>query len=347
MSCCVGCTTDGAANIQGTYKGFSAFLSVEAPNQIHVWCYAHVLNLVLADTTGSVIESATLFTLLNDIAVFIRDSYKRMQKWEETSTDRRHRRLSPIGQTRWWAKDAALTKVFGCFGRPDGALYIDLVLTLLAVQEDKTMKPTARAKMKGYIEGLLKYETILTAQIFLRVFEQTSPLSKYLQTSGMDLLTAHRLVTGTEDGLRKCVRNFSAVKAAADHFVNWANGELQENEDCEMEVEVALPQKRVRKNKTMPGELAQDEPLKAAEREFEVTVHNVIMDTVTQSIHERFTVSGKLCSDFACLDPKNFPEVRNKGLPGSAMQNLSNYLMRFDARATTGTLQAELVSLAA
>lgn len=29
------------------------------------------------------------------------------------------------------------------------------------------------------------------------------------------------------------------------------------------------------------------------------------------------------------------------------MQNLSNYLMRFDARATTGTLQAELVSLAA
>lgn len=179
--------------MQGTYKGFSAFLSEEAPNKIHVWCYAHVLNLVLADTTGGVIESATLFTLLNDIAVLIKDSYKRMQKWEETSTDIQHRRLSPIGQTRWWAKDAALTKVFGCFGRPDSAMYIDLVLTLLAVQGDKTMKPTARAKVKGYIEGLLKYETILTAQIFLRIFEQTSPLSKYLQTSGMDLLTVHIL----------------------------------------------------------------------------------------------------------------------------------------------------------
>jgi hypothetical protein len=65
-----------------------------------------------------------LFSLLNDIAVFIRDSNKLMIKWEEISTEKRHPRLSPIGQTRWWAKDAALRKVFGCFGRPDSAMYI-------------------------------------------------------------------------------------------------------------------------------------------------------------------------------------------------------------------------------
>lgn len=95
--------------------------------------------------------------------------------------------------------------------------------------------------------------------------------------------------------------------------MEWANGELLEREDCEMEVEVALPEKRVKKKKIMPGELAQHEPLKASEREFEVNVHNVIMESITQSIHERFTASGKLCSNFACLDPKNFPEVRDKG----------------------------------
>lgn len=33
MSCCVGNTTDGAANMQGSYKGFSAFLSEEAPTK--------------------------------------------------------------------------------------------------------------------------------------------------------------------------------------------------------------------------------------------------------------------------------------------------------------------------
>ncbi|QQP53371.1 Uncharacterized protein FKW44_005836 [Caligus rogercresseyi] len=88
------------------------------------------------------------------------------------------------------------------------------------------MKATTRAKVKGYIESLLKFETVLTAQIFLKIFEQTSSLAKYLQTSGMDLLTAHRLMMGTEDGLKKCVRDFSGVKKAADRFEERANGEL-------------------------------------------------------------------------------------------------------------------------
>ncbi|QQP52351.1 Uncharacterized protein FKW44_004479, partial [Caligus rogercresseyi] len=57
--------------------------------------------------------------------------------------------------------------------------------------------------------------------------------SKYLQISGMDLLTAHHLVMGTEDGLKKCVRDFSGVKEAADRFVEWANGELLDKEEVE------------------------------------------------------------------------------------------------------------------
>jgi len=38
-------------------------------------------------------------------------------------------------ETRWWAKDAALTKVFGKFGDPEGCIYIDLVVTLEALSE--------------------------------------------------------------------------------------------------------------------------------------------------------------------------------------------------------------------
>ncbi len=70
----------------------------------------------------------------------------------------------------------------------------------------------------------MKYETVLTAQLFLRIFELTSPLSKYLQTREMDIITAQRLVEGTEEGLRKCARDFEGVKCAADEFVKWTNG---------------------------------------------------------------------------------------------------------------------------
>jgi len=69
-------------------------------------------------------------------------------------------------ETRWWAKDAALTKVFGKFGGPEGHLYIDVVVTLKALSEKDNMKPTVRAKADGYAEALLKYQTILTAQTF-------------------------------------------------------------------------------------------------------------------------------------------------------------------------------------
>jgi len=140
------------------------------------------------------------------------------------------------------------------------------------------------------------------------------------------------------------VRDFSGVQKAASQFVEWANDKLLEK-DCEMVLQEALPEKRVRKKTTMPGELAEDEPLAAAERDFEIRVYNVTMDTVTESIHQRFAASGKLCTDFACLDPKNFPEIWDKGLVRSAMQNLSNCLLKFDSRATADTLQAELLSL--
>lgn len=89
---------------------------------VHVWCYSHVLNLVLSDTTQIVIESGSLFDLLNDTAVFIRESYQRVNIWEKESHDKRHRRIAPIGETRWWAKHDALNKIFGSFGKPQDSL---------------------------------------------------------------------------------------------------------------------------------------------------------------------------------------------------------------------------------
>ncbi|XP_065642784.1 uncharacterized protein LOC136074398 [Hydra vulgaris] len=66
---------DRAANMRGQYNGFTSWLSKESPGQIHVWCYAHVLNLVVTDATSSVIEGTSLFQLLNSCAVFLRESY--------------------------------------------------------------------------------------------------------------------------------------------------------------------------------------------------------------------------------------------------------------------------------
>lgn len=87
---------------------------------------------------------------------------------------------------------------------------------------------------------------MLTAELFLRIFELTSPLSKYLQTRGMDILSARKTVTTTQDSLKKIARDFPDVKDA----VHWANEKLEE-QDEDLEVETALPQKRVKRKKLL------------------------------------------------------------------------------------------------
>lgn len=41
-----------------------------------------------------------------------------------------NKRLGTIGQTRWWAKDIPLSKIFGHFNEQDSSLYIELITTL-------------------------------------------------------------------------------------------------------------------------------------------------------------------------------------------------------------------------
>lgn len=214
------------------------------------------------------------------------------------------------------------------------------------IEAKENLKTSVRVKARGYLESLMRYETVLAAQLFLRIFEVTTPLSKYLQTHGLDILSAHRMVLTTEASLKNMARDFESVKQAADGFVQFANVKLTE-EECDLEVEEMLPEKRTRKKKMMAGEMASDEVFSNASIAYEANVHNQIMDTVTESIHRRFLSHGALYADLALLDPRNFPEVSLSGLPDAALMELSKCLLKFDNRATTANLQSELKSLAA
>ena len=153
-----------------------------------------------------------------------------MTTWEDVSQDPKQRRISSIGETRCVA----------------------LVHTLFQIHDNARFTAQAPAKARTYMEALLKYETVLTAELFLRIFALTAPLTKYLQTSGMDLLSAHRMVRETHQQLQNFVRDFDAVKEAADKFVNWANSRFK-SEDAEVEVMDALPEKHFKKKEGNAG----------------------------------------------------------------------------------------------
>ena len=80
----MGDSFDGAANMSGEYKSVQASIREVASNHIHVWCYAHTLNLVLGEVTLLNVSSISLLGLLNKATIFFRESHKRMNAWENT-----------------------------------------------------------------------------------------------------------------------------------------------------------------------------------------------------------------------------------------------------------------------
>lgn len=94
-----------------------------------------------------------------------------------------------------------------------------------------------------------KFETILTAATFNRIFTITTPLSEYLQTSRLDILQAWRMVESAIKQLEGISRDFPTVLEVATQFEKNANNRLASFNSADVEVEESLPSKRIRRRK--------------------------------------------------------------------------------------------------
>jgi len=141
---------------------------------------------------------------------------------------------------------------------------------------------------------------------FLRIFQQTIQLSKYLQTSGMDLLTAHRFVTSTQDNLKKYARDFKRVKTATDALVQWANGEsnvcVRQTQRWNMRCQTGDQ----RRQKRCQASYVMTQPYQMLTAN-EVQVHNVILDTIIESISLRFAKNRELA--YTQISPCLIPRI--------------------------------------
>lgn len=264
-----------------------------------------------------------------------------MDIWLEKCSNKR---LGTIGQTRWWAKDIALSKIFGHFNEQDSSLYIELITTLEEIYTDSNIKSDIRYKSKGLLESLCKYETILTAQTFLRIFKHTTHLSKNLQTLGLDLLQAHRMVTNTISSIKDISRDFSITKEAADKFVQRANIQL-ESLESNLIVEDSFPEVRQRKKKRLFSYESEDTQSNNLLYSYECNVYNSMIDTIINSLEIRFEKHGQHWADFSCLDPQNFKEI-SRQVPPNSLEKVFSIIKQFNNDITLQSLQQELQDFA-
>ena len=60
-------------------------------------------------------------------------------------------------------KNVSLKNIFGSFNNATGALFREVVTTLTAIINSEEIHATGKIRVYGYIKGLLKIETALTA----------------------------------------------------------------------------------------------------------------------------------------------------------------------------------------
>ena len=84
---------------------------------------------------------------------------------------------------------------------------------------------------KTLYEKFLKFEIVLAAVSFQRIFNKTTPLSEYLPTSGLDLMQAWRIVETIITELQCITRNFETILDSATKYLKSANKQLYNYQD--------------------------------------------------------------------------------------------------------------------
>lgn len=152
-----------------------------------------------------------------------------------------------VGDTRWWAKDCSI-KFLDHIHTQQENLFVNKVHTLHEIYTSTKFNQDARFKAKAFIDALLKYETILTAHIFLQIFITTSPISLYLQSKEMNVIQAYTMVIHSISVLSEESINFDKVVDNTNLFIDWANDEFIKN-NLDYAVENCLPEKKYIKKK--------------------------------------------------------------------------------------------------
>lgn len=311
---------DGAANMSGEYNGLQKYFKNDAPDSIFTHCHAHVLNLVIGDVTKCNIASQNLFGLLQKTAVFFSESHKRANIWKDNLFENqighdKMRKLQKLSNTRWNSKDKALKTIFHSWSEDSSKCdrYICLLNSLhILGYDEKFIKDTKMAsEARVLLEKWTSFDIIMISFIYQQIFFFTTPVSKYLQTEGIDYLVAWNKIVILTTNIMKITETFEQIKKRAVTFMDTVETKIDHLEN--IFIQNTFPARRIKKTKMQSGELGNDSATDfSPEKKFKIEVFQRISDVVSMSMRERFIKNKQLFNAMAYLDPKRFNDINNK-----------------------------------
>ena len=89
------------------------------------------------------------------------------------------------------------------------------MIILDSVSRSTDFKSSVRNDAENLSNNLCKFETILLSFTFMRIFAITTPVSDYLQTAGLDVMQAWRMVSNAIEQINNISRDFKSIYMAA------------------------------------------------------------------------------------------------------------------------------------
>ena len=231
------------------------------------------------------------------------------------------KKLQKIGDTRWWTKQAALETIFGPFNNTKNGTYFVMLKVFSDIVNPPKFNAKASFDASMLLEKWLQFSNILTAYLLLLVYSILRQASDYLQTSGLDYLTAWNMVQSSKEEIHRI--SFDTLYQASINFTQSNNAKLAEYDLDDIKVESKLKDVRVSRKRTMPGEQASDMVMEDLVVRFCVNIFRCVVDQITTSIDERFSQNGLLIKDTAYLDPRRFDEIVLSGVPESSLTKVA------------------------
>ena len=104
---------------------------------------------------------------------------------------------------------------------------MNLLISLFTITTSQTFELAVRED-QVLINAFLQFQTILSAFIFLRIFQEIEPLSEYLQSKGLDMMTGRNMVQIAGTNLKRKSREFDDIHTAARLYTKRVDEELEE-----------------------------------------------------------------------------------------------------------------------
>lgn len=211
ISNCRGQCYDGASNMSGAKKGVAAVIASEESRALYMHCFAHALNLAVADTVKRSKLCRDALDNAFEITRLIKFSPKRNAAFDRIKSSADDDSLVGIRtfcHTRWTVRGDAIESIL---------VNYNTLATLWeeCLQSPTHLDPDVKARIIGVQCQMSKFNLLFGLKLCERVLKTTDNLSRTLQKSALSATEAHHIASLTITTLSK-MRTDEAFQAFFD-----------------------------------------------------------------------------------------------------------------------------------